>query len=307
MAIHACPWMRDSVCVCVWIDLKTRVLHKHLDWFSNGRIQPKTQSTFPAMCSSLYLSAFPSRMNNWKHSVSTPDHKRSRMLLNYHTFRKGEKAVCCSVSQIRLKRSNSVSSSHTQKIYTCTIQLCWSILINLRKSRIGFKIPFSGKIRDVGMSYHICCSWCVQWKELKIVSKTLLIFSYICDLNLVIKLTEHNSLFSKYMYFVIYSGRFFLSLQNVEAKRKYIKHYYPWFIDNRAVFVHTSSEMVFLTIVPTKKKSPFFQALWKQNNLKTSPTSNSLQPKKWEKADRGCYSLCLALYNWTVKNYINCC
>lgn len=90
-------------------------------------------------------------------------------------FVKGEKAVCCSVSQIRLKRSNSVSSSHTETIYTCTIQLCWSILINLRKSRIGFKIPFSGKIRDVGMSY-ICCSWCVQWKELKIVSKTLLIF-----------------------------------------------------------------------------------------------------------------------------------
>lgn len=86
---------------------------------------------------------FPSRMSNWKHSVSTPDHKRSRMLLDYHTFHKGEKAVCCSVSQIRLKRSNSVSSSHTQTIYTCTIQLCWSILINLRKSRIGFKISFS--------------------------------------------------------------------------------------------------------------------------------------------------------------------
>lgn len=179
--MHVCPWMRVCVCVpvCVWNNLKMTVLHKHLDWFSNGRIQPKTQSTFPAMCSSLYLSAFPSRMNNWKHSVSTPDHKRSRMLLNYHTFHKGEKAVCCSVSQIRLKRSNSVSSSHTQTIYTCTIQLCWSILINLRKSRIRFKIPFSGKIRDVGMSYHICCSWCVQWKELKIVLKTLLNFSYI--------------------------------------------------------------------------------------------------------------------------------
>lgn len=179
MCVHEWEWVCVCVPVCVWNNLKTRVLHKHLDWFSNGRIQPKTKSTFPAMCSSLYLSAFPSRMNNWKHSVSTPDHKKSRMLLNYHTFHKGEKAVCCSVSQIRLKRSNSVSSSHTQTIYTCTIQLCWSILINLRKSRIRFKIPFSGKIRDVGMSYHICCSWCVQWKELKIVLKTLLIFSYI--------------------------------------------------------------------------------------------------------------------------------
>lgn len=179
MCVHEWEWVCVCVPVCVRNNLKTRVLHKHLDWFSNGRIQPKTKSTFPAMCSSLYLSAFPSRMNNWKHSVSTPDHKRSRMLLNYHTFHKGEKAVCCSVSQIRLKRSNSVSSSHTQTIYTCTIQLCWSILINLRKSRIRFKIPFSGKIRDVGMSYHICCSWCVQWKELKIVLKTLLNFSYI--------------------------------------------------------------------------------------------------------------------------------
>lgn len=145
-------------------------------------------------------------------------------------------------------------------------------------------------------------------ERIKNSSENLTNFFVYCDLDLVIKLTKHSSLYSKYMYFVIYSGRFFLSLQNVEARRKYVNHYYyPWFIDNRAVFVHTSSEMVFLTIVPTKKKSPFSQALWKQNNLKTSPTSNSLPPKKWEKADRGCYSLCLALYNWTVKNYINCC
>lgn len=79
-------------------------------------------------------------------------------------FVKEKRLFAVSISQIRLKRSNSVSSSHTQTIYTCTIQLCWSILINLRKSRIGFKIPFSVKIRDVEMSYHIHCSWCVHWK-----------------------------------------------------------------------------------------------------------------------------------------------
>lgn len=60
-----CAWLYMHLClrisVCVKHSLKTRALHRHLgeDWFSDGKIPPKPQSTFPTMCSALYLSAFP--------------------------------------------------------------------------------------------------------------------------------------------------------------------------------------------------------------------------------------------------------